>query len=347
MAVICVRSGTVLWSTAHDKHSHSSAPWGKLVTLNHTAIVYITLCQLGLRPMLHVRDILTGEIKATKPIPDDLFLLSSALLSPFTDGISLQLHPRRDLVYIAARRKASFFSTTTANCVGRLSAARVSLRDLNSSNQDSPLRFHFSEHQPKCSPSAREKFFLYQYNQRLGFQSHYCFEYEIPTDEDISISEARILQDADQGSKRNLISKVVRIQIYGRCIWGLMRPLRLNPMLKQLAHAELNQVRGNEYMQVRLRSFTGHYPLPENTYDISLEPEKPHDSSIPIEFYPHSSRDVLVTKPKKVLGRAREHHERADCLLPKALAVPITLTERYMFLTHQSDVYLFAYEPEW
>ena len=345
MAVICVRSGTVLWSTAHDKHSHSSAPWGKLVTLNHTTIVYITLCQLGLRPMFYVRDILTGEIKATKLIPDDPLL--QYLLSAPIDGISLQLHPRRDLVYIAAHRKAFIFSTTTVNCVGRLSAARVSLRDSSPYDQDGPLRFHFSENQPKCSPSAREKFFLYQHNQRLGFQSYYCFEYEIPTDEDISISEARILQDADQGSKQNLISKVVRIQIYGRCTWGIGRPLGLNPMLKQLAHAEISQACEGEYMQVRFHSFTGRYPLPENTYDISLEPEKPHDSSIPIEFYPHSSRDVLVTKPKKMPGRAREHHERADCLLPKGLAAPIALTEKYMYLMRRKDVYLFAYEPEW
>ena len=66
MAVICVKSRAVLWSTAHDKPLHSSVPWGKLATLNHTTIAYITQCQL--RPMLCVRDALTSEIKATKPI---------------------------------------------------------------------------------------------------------------------------------------------------------------------------------------------------------------------------------------------------------------------------------------
>ena len=342
MAVICVKSGSVLWSAAHD--IHPPAPWGELVTLNYATIAYITKCQLSLRPTLYVRDILTGEIKATKPIPDNL------LLSLLAEDVTFQLHPRRDLVYIAARTKVFFFSATTANCVGRLSLARVSSR--SPSYVYRPLRFCFSERQSKYSPLVRERFFLCQYNRALSSIDYYCFEYEIPTDEDISTSEARILKNGDQGSEENLISKVLRIHIYEhghplrRGFWSREGLLELNPMLKQIAHTEFCPEYEGDYTQIRYHSFERHYPLPES-YDISLEPGKPHDGSIPIEFYPQGNNNVLVTKPKQAPGRFRRHTERADCLLPKAFSAPITLTERYMFLMHQNDVYLFAYEPEW
>ena len=347
MAVICVKSWSVLWSTARDKRPRSSTPWKELVTLNHTAIAYITKCELGQRPILRIRDILTGEIKATKPIPNDLFMHSD-ILSLFNEKASLQLHPRRDLVYIAVRTKVFFFSATTANCVGRLSLARVSSMDSRDPPFDhGPLRFRFSEHQPKFSPSVRERFFLYQYNKRPNLTTYLCFEYEIPTDEDISTSEARILQSEDQGSEETLvISKVLRIQIYEHYSRGGGWPLHLNPVLKQVAYTSINPPRKYSQTQVRLLSFTRHYPLP-GSYDISLEPGKPHDGSIPIEFYPRGSSDALVTKPKQAPGRFRRYIERADCLLPKAFSAPTTLTERYMFLTHQNDVYLFTFEPWW
>ena len=346
MAVICVKSGSVLWSAAHD--IYLPTPWGALVTLNYATIAYTTEWQLSVRPALDVRDILTGEIKATKPLPDSLLLWP-----PLAEDVSFQLHPRRDLVFLAARTNVFFFSATTANCVGRLSLAVVSSIGSSLFPQDNPLRFCFSEHQPKFSPSAREKFFLYQYNRRFGYQTYYCFEYEIPTDEDISTSEARIPKNGNQGSDENLISKILRIQIYEHEYedWRSLQfrewLLQLNPMLKQIAHTEFSPSYRASYTQVRSHFFERHYPLPEDLYDISLEPGKPHDGSIPIEFYPQGNSNVLVTKPKQAPGRLRRHTERADCLLPKVFYAPITLTERYMFLKHQTNVYLFAYEPGW
>ena len=351
MAVICVKSGTVLWSTANDEQSHFLAPWGSLVTLNRTTIAYITLFQMSLRPILCVRDILTGDIKATKPVPDGLILSKDLFTSRPTEGISFQLHPRRDLVYIAVRGNAFFFSTTTANCVGRLSAANVfSLRSFFPYSQAGPPRFRFSERPPKCSPSTREKFFLYQSDRSQSDLAYYCLEYEAPADEDISISEAGILQNGDKGSEENLISKVLRIQIYERRALHREGPLELDPMTKQLAHTECSPVYESGYTQVRFHSFTRKYPLSEGSYGVSLESEEseePQHISTPIEFYPQDSRDVLVTKPKRPLGRLRRRSERADCLLPKSFAAPITLTERYMFLMHLNDVYLFSYEPGW
>jgi len=172
----------------------------------------------------------------------------------------------------------------------------------------------------------------------------YCIEYEIPTDEDISISEARISQNGDQGSST---FKVLRIQIYEHCTQGTEGPIELNPMLKQLAHTEICPHESSRYMQVRFHSFTTHYPLLQSPYYISPDLDKPHDGSTPIEFYPRDSRDVLVTKPARAPGCVRRHNERADCLLPQAFAAPITLTEKYMLLSHLNDVYLFAYEPGW
>lgn len=345
MAIICVESGKVLWSTAHDPPSYPSTPWGRLVTLNHTALAYITQSELG--PMLCVRDVLTGEIKATKPIPDSL------LPFPLADEISIQLHPRRDLAYIAVNKKVFFFSTATANCVGRLSVPSGPSTN-EEYHQDRLSSLCFSEHQPKCNPSTREKFFLCKYNINASGSKTYrhCFEYEVPTDEDISISEARILQNGNQGSEDYLIFKVLRMQIYEHQTWYARDPPGLNPMLKQSAQTETGyndpvNWRGKKYMRVKFETFTTHQSLSEWDYKIFLESEKPHDGSIPIEFYPCSRTDLFVTLPKRTPGHVGRHNERDNCLLPRASGVSITVTERYMFVSHQNVVYLFVFEPEW
>ena len=286
--------------------------------------------------MLCVRGVLTGEIKAAKPVPDGL------LPFPSTEGISIQLHPRRDLVYIAVPGKVFLFSTTTANCIGRLSVARLSSEG-EERCQDHPPRLCFSEHRPKCSPSAREKLFLCLHDIKARDILVYCFEYEIPTDEDISISEARILQNGNSGSEENLVFKVLRIQAYENYEWGgVLGPPEVNPMLKLAAQVE--EVWAGT--SVGFQSFTGHRPMTEGNYDISLEQGKPY-GSIPTEFYPRNGKDEFITRPKRARGHVRRYNERVDCIIPKSFTGPITLTERFMLLTHEDDVYFFGYEPRW
>ena len=289
-----------------------------------------------------MRDVLTGEIKAAKPIPDEF---------PFslTEDISVQLHPRRDLVYIATCKEVFFFSTATASCVGRLSVATITSAGA-AQYQDYPPILCFSEHRPKCDPLSREKFLLCKYKTGTPSILCYCFEYEVPTDEDISTSEARILQDGNLGSEENLVFKALRIQIYEQRGWGNRTgPFGINPMLKQAAQTEIAWVRGKEYTRVRFHFFAEHRPVPVSAVSIFLERGKRHDGSIPAEFYQRNGREVLVSKPKKTPAHARRHNERVDCLLRKPFPFlsPITLTEKYMLLTHQSHVYLFAFEPRW
>lgn len=339
MAVICVKSGIVLWSTARDKPSHSSTPWGKLVTLNHTTLAYIISSPFSLVGTLCVRDVLTGEIKATKPIPDNFLPL------PSTDKISIQLHPRRGLVYITVPSKALFFSATTANCVGRLNIGRPFPANVPHP-QDRPTKLRFSERQPKYSPSDREKFFLCKHST----PGVYFFEYEVPTDEEISTSEARILENGGQGSEENLVFEIKRIEIYEHCARGAEGPPELNPMLKRSANTETGPVRGgNYYTRVRFNSFSGHRSVSPAAYDIFLEQENRFaDGSIPTELYSWGEKNVLVTKQKRTPGHARKHSERTDCIVPEPFNVPITLTERYMLLfAREHNVYLFSYEPRW
>ena len=341
MAVICVESGTVLWSTARDKPLHSSTPWGRLVTLNHTTLAYIAQGQP--KPKLYMCDVLTGEVKATKPIPIGL------LPFPLAKRIKIQLHPRRDLVYIAVWNKVFFFSTNTANCVGRLLVANIPAT-IDTSREDRPPRLCFSEYPPKYGPSHHERFFLSRNKPGAPDSLTYCFEYEVPTDNEISTSETRIRRMGSGGSEDNLIFRVQKIQIYQHSTLGVRKgPPTLNPFLKQSAQTEIGPVHGRNYTQVRFHSFRRNpsSSLPASTYNIFLEPKKWPLRRISAEFYARNGRDVFITKPKRAPGHFRRHNERVDCVIPKPFLAPIVLTERYMLLRHQNYVYLFAYEPRW
>jgi hypothetical protein len=336
VAVVSVKKGKTLWRASYGSVKDTASE-EQQYTLNGNTFAYTSGKASSTGKKLCLRDVRTGKLREGELVrqkdPSQNPDLSLAL--------SIQAHPRRDLVYLPTAQTVFFFSTTTANCIGRLSIPQ--LKDGNfsfsSSYLNNPLMLYFSESEPICGSSVREKFFTHSGPKSCSYVPRACHEFEIPTVEEVAATEVRL---SDQEIPQKLsVFKPLRVQIYGVHGFGV------NPFLKLEVDFFLD-LRWGPTNRLSIR------PLVQRSHGLPMvfdETGGEYQSNTPLEWFISQDQvGEIASKPKQGVPRGiRWGERRTECLFPVSLKPVATIhrQESYILFLHNEDVYFVGFEPVW
>jgi hypothetical protein len=243
-------------------------------------------------------------------------------------------------VYVITAQTIFFFSTTTANCIGRLSFPRLKESGHQTtipSYPANPLTLYFSESELGYDSSVREKFFACCSVESWFDGQRVCHEFEIPTVEEVAAAEAKMLDE--EVPEKMTGFKPHRVQLCESSVPGL------NPFLKVSVKFSVSLLRESESVMDFRISPLEQFPV---FYFKLFDEMDEKRVNIPLERY-MSRTGVIGSKPTEGLPRGTRWGEnRSECVFPPTQNPMARIQQRYIvFSCNEDDVYLLGFEPFW